>query len=220
MKLSTLGVAGISTLLGLALMSAVIAAEPGDGGRRPAFQGGRGPGPGGMMGGGRGGFRRGPAFERQLERMDTNEDDQVSEDEFVDFRLARVDDMFERRDRDDDGLISLEENERPDRPDRPNRPEIDREEVIACVRETIADFAPNADMDREERFENVDTDGNGSLSLAEVSTALETRAHEAFAKIDADDSGFITEEELKARNQDLLNVRRVVRACIQELAQA
>src|SRR5688572_29089442 len=152
MKLSTLGIAGFSALFGLAFVSAVIAAEPDDDGRRPAFQGGRGPGPGGM---GRGGFRRGPAFERQLERMDTNEDDQVSEDEFVDFRLARVDDMFERRDRDNDGLISLEENERPDRPDRPgrpDRPEIDREEVIACVRETIADFAPNADMDMEERF--------------------------------------------------------------------
>jgi Ca2+-binding EF-hand superfamily protein len=217
MKLSTLGIAGISTLLGLACMTAVIAAEPGDGNRRPAFEGGRGPGPGAMRG--RGGFRRGPAFERQLERMDTNDDDKVSEDEFVDFRLASVDEIFERRDRDDDGLISLEENERPGRPDRPNRPEPDREEVIACVRETIADFAPDADMDLEERFENVDSDGNGSLSLGEVSTALETRAHETFARIDADDDGFITREELRTHHQAQLDARRVVRACMQEVAQ-
>jgi hypothetical protein len=199
-------------------MSAVIAAEPGDR-QRPAFEGGRSAGPAGT-GDGRAGFRRGPAFERQLERMDTNEDDQVSEDEFVDFRLARVDGLFERRDRDDDGLISLEENSRPGRPDRPNRPDIDREEVIACVRETIADFAPDAGMDREERFENVDTDGNGSLTLAEVSSAIEAGAHETFAKIDADASGFVSGEELKTHRQAQSETSRVVRECVRESVQA
>lgn len=219
MKLSILGMAaGISTLLGLACMSAVIAAEPGDGDRRPAFQGSRGPGPGGMRD--RGGFRRGPALERQLERLDADDDGQVSEDEFVDARLAVVDKMFERRDRNGDGLISPEENQRPDRPDRPGRPELDREEVIACARETIAGFAPNADMDMEDRFENLDTDGSGSLSLAEVSAALATRSHEAFAKIDADGSRFITEEELKAHHQAQLETRRVLRDCAREAAQA
>lgn len=216
MKLSTLGMAvGIGALLGLASMSAVIAAEPGDGDRRPALQGGRGPGAGGGMRG-RGGFRRGPAFERQLERLDADDDGQISEDEFVDARLARLDDMFERRDRDGDGLISLEENERPDRPDRPDRPELDREEILACARETIADFAPNADIDMEERFENVDTDGSGSLSLTEVSAALATRAHEAFAQIDADANGFVTEEELEAHHQAQLETRRVLRDCVRE----
>lgn len=222
MKLSTLGIAaGISALLGLASMSAVIAAEPRDGDRRPALQGGRGPGPGGLQG--RGGFRRGPALERQLERLDADDDGQISENEFVDARLARVDDMFERRDRDGDGLISLEENERPERPDRPgrpDRPELDREEIIACVRQTIADFAPNADMDMEERFENVDTDGNGSLSLTEVSAALATRAQETFAKIDADANGFVTEAELEAHHQAQLETRRVLRDCVRETTEA
>jgi Ca2+-binding EF-hand superfamily protein len=215
MKLITIGMAGISTLLALALMNAVIAAEPADGDRRPAFEGRRGPGPGGI--GSRFGQRRGPAFARQLERMDTDDDGQISEAEFVDFRLARLDETFERRDRNDDGLIGLDENPRPERPNRPNRPDLDREDLIACVRETLADFAPNADMDFEERFENVDTDGNGSLTLAELSAALEQRAHETFARIDADDDGFITQEELKTRHQAQLDVRREVRECMREL---
>src|SRR5687767_8918613 len=118
MKLMMMGMAGISALLGLVLIDAVIAAEPADGDRRPAFEGGRGSAPGI---GGRFGQRRGRDPVRQLERMDTNDDGQISEAEFVDFRLARLDELFERRDRDDDGLIALDENPRPERPDRSNR---------------------------------------------------------------------------------------------------
>lgn len=222
MKLTTIGLAGITTLISLAVMSAVIAAEPSDGGRRPAFEGGRGPGPGPGGMGGRFGNRRGPDPERQIEHLDANDDGLVSEEEFVDSRLARLNDMFERRDRNNDGLISLDEDQRPehaDRPDRPNRPDIEREDVATCVRETITDFAPNADMDIEDRFENVDTDGNGSLTLAELSSALATRAHETFARIDADDNGFITEEELQAQREEQLETSRVVRDCIRELAE-
>jgi Ca2+-binding EF-hand superfamily protein len=153
--------------------------------------------------------------------MDANDDAAVSEEEFVEFRLSRLDELFERRDRDDDGLISLAENEGEDEGrNRPGRPEFDRDEVIACVRDTIADFAPNADMDREQRFEDVDTDGNGSLTLAEVSASLATNAHEAFARIDADVDGFITSAELKARHQAQLNVQRTIRRCVQRRTQA
>jgi Ca2+-binding EF-hand superfamily protein len=91
---------------------------------------------------------------------------------------------------------------------------------VACVRETIADFAPNADMDIEDRIENVDTDGNGTVTLAELSAGLATRAHETFARIDADDNGFITEAELQAQRQEQLDTARVVRDCVRELAEA
>ncbi|MES2626647.1 MAG: hypothetical protein V4628_15280 [Pseudomonadota bacterium] len=225
MKLLTMGITGLAALVGITLMSSVIAAVPADGAGRPAFEGGRGQGHGGGMRG-RFGGRRGPDAERQLGRMDANDDGQVSEDEFVDARLAFIDEMFERRDRDNDGLLSLDENTRPERPDRPNRadrsdrPDLDREEVIACVQETIPDFAPNADMDIEDRFEDTDTDGNGSLSLAEVSAVIEERAHEQFALIDADTDGFITDEELDAHHETQLDTRRAVRECTRELIQA
>src|SRR5687768_1361141 len=133
MKLTTMAMAGISVLFGLTSMSTVIAAEQ-DGDRRPAFEGQRGAG--GRGAGPLPGLRRGPPgarLERQLERMDTNDDGQISEEEFVELRLARVDDLFERRDRDDDGLIALDENQRPDRPTPRNRRGLDREELIACV---------------------------------------------------------------------------------------
>jgi Ca2+-binding EF-hand superfamily protein len=217
MKFSISGMAGITLLVGFAFMSAAIAAERSNGERRPAFEGSRSA-QGSDVAAGRRGARRGPTPERQLERMDANDDEQVSENEFIEFRLSRVDEQFERRDRDDDGLISHEENPRSER--RASRSELDRTEVIACVRETIPGFAPNADMDREQRFEATDTNGDGSLTLAELSAALEAQAHEAFTRIDTDEDGFITTEEFKARRQVQFQTRRAVNECVKKVIQA
>lgn len=151
--------------------------------------------------------------------MDADDDGQVSEEEFVDFRLAPLDESFERRDQDGDGLISLDENRRPNRAGRAERGELG-EDIIACARETLPDFAPEADLDFEERFENTDTDGSGSLTLSEVSAALETQAHEAFARIDADGNGFIAEEELRAQHEARLDARRELRQCARQAVQA
>jgi Ca2+-binding EF-hand superfamily protein len=164
---------------------------------------------------------------RFLERHDSDADGRVSADEFVDEQLSEIDAMFERRDANGDGVISLDEhdaprvlplprrNDRPDRP-RPERPEIDREALHACVRETIADYDPDLDRPLEELFDLVDTNGDGVLSLAEVSIALQERAHALFARIDDDGDGYLTEAEVAAHFEEQLNLRRVIQACIDE----
>jgi Ca2+-binding EF-hand superfamily protein len=225
MNIKTIGILSVSALLGVALVPAF--AQEGESG----FEG-----PGRHMRGNSAGALRGqmqapfagrrhaaPAGnpERFIERHDTDGDGQVSEEEFVDEHLQNIDEHFERRDRDGDGLISLEEHTPPARParrERPERPEIDREAVIACVRETIADYTPELDGTLEERFENVDTDGDGMLSLTEVSTALEARAHILFERLDADGDAYVTATELAAHFDAQLNLRRVLRACIREVA--
>lgn len=231
MKLKTLAMMTATALLGTALATTSLAQPRSRGGFEGAPPRGEMPGParGGMRGGPPGGAAAAQP-ERFIERHDTDADGRVSEAEFADERLAHVDEQFERRDSNGDGVISLEEHEaprgrgprasgeRPARPagDRPARPEIDREAVIACVRETIADFEPRFDDELEDAFENVDNNGDGELSLAEVSSAVEARANDLFARIDDNGDGYITESEVEAHFQAQLNVRRVTQDCVKE----
>ncbi len=170
------------------------------------FAGGEGAGPRS-----RGRGRPGGNAERILDRLDTDADGEISENEFVDVRLDRSDENFDRLDADGDGLISREEIERPDRPDRP---EIDRAAVIACVRETIADYDGTPDL--EDRFDNVDLNDDGFIDLFELSTAAEERAYVLFDRIDTNGDGFISLEELEESQEKELNLRRVIHDCIQE----
>lgn len=218
MKVKTLMIVSTTVLLGAAFLPAANAQDD-DGPRferplhgehgRPRF--GRGP-----EGQGRPGPRRpGGDPERLIETLDSDGDGFVSLDEFLDRRLARVDAEFERRDRDGDGLLSEEEARRPQRRERPHDDATEREQVIACVRETIADWAGPRDV--EDRFDVVDSDGDGYIDLAELSTALETRAHDLFDHIDADADGLISLVEVQAHQDEQINLRRVVRACIDEV---
>lgn len=237
MNTKMLGIVTVSALLGTVLSTANFAQDTTGGTEGPRHQM-RGNGAGPMRGpmqapmAGRRALAPAAQPERFIERHDTDGDGQVSESEFTDEHLQGIDEHFERRDTDGDGLISLAEHAtppprrgprgpgRPDRPERPERPEIDREAVIACVRETIADFEPQLEGPVDEIFENVDTNGDGMLSLAEVSAALEDRAHTLFSRIDSDGNGYITESEVAAHVDAQLNQRRVMQACVKEVAEA
>lgn len=151
--------------------------------------------------------------DRLVDRLDTNEDGFVDVDEFLDARLGRVDAQFERRDDDGDGLLSEDEARR--RPPRDDVDETDREQVIACVRETIADWEGPHDV--EDRFDAVDTNGDGYIDLVELSTSLEERAYVLFDRIDADGDGLLSLEEIEAHQDEQINLRRVIRACIDEV---
>lgn len=158
--------------------------------------------------------RPGGPTEILIDRLDTNADSYVDIDEFLDARLARLDKTFDRRDADGDGLLSEAEADR--RRPRPNQELTLREEVIQCVRETVADWeGPHA---VEDRFDNVDTNGDGYIDLAELSAALEARAYVLFERIDANGDGLISLEEVAAMQDYQINLRRVIRACIDEVA--
>lgn len=217
MKLKTLVILSTSALLSAAILPAATAQEGEPRFNRPAEgfdvrpqRGGehRLPGPARHRPG-----RPGGNPDMLIERLDTDGDGYIDVDEFVDARLARIDEEFDRRDRDGDGLLSEEEARRPHR--RPGDDETIREQVIACVRETIADWEGPHDV--EDRFDAVDLDGDGYIDLVELSTALEERAYDLFDRIDSNDDGLISLEEVEAFQEDEINLRRVIRACIDEV---
>lgn len=217
----TLGMLTLGALLSVSLLPASKAQDPEPSAERPGRAG-----PGIMRGalGGRDQMMRARGAERSPERfielLDSDGDGQVSSAEYLDEQLQRVDVMFERRDQNEDGLLSLEEtgprerDERPRREGRRARPELDREAIAACVRETIADYQPDTGATLEERFDSNDTTNDGQLNLEEVSTALEARALEQFARIDADGNGFLTESDLSEHFAAQQNVREKLRDCV------
>ena len=174
--------------------------EGGDEGLRPGPRGHRPGRPGGNP-------------ERLIDNLDVDGDGYVDVDEFVDARLARVDEEFDRHDRDGDGLLS-EDEARPRHRGHDEDPTI-REQVIACVRETIADWEGPQGV--EDRFDAVDLNGDGYIDLMELSKALEERAYALFDRIDSNDDGLISLEEVAAHQDDEINLRRVIRACIDEI---
>jgi len=227
MKFKNILIAGTSVLLSATLVPMTFAQDEGAGFNRPSHwaehgAGGRpeGAGPQGRGNregrpgpGGRRGPRPGGNPGMLIEHLDADGDGFVSLEEFLDQRIARADHEFERHDRDGDGLLSEDEARRPE---RPGHDATEREAVIACVRETIADWEGPADV--EDHFDAVDLDGDGYISLVEMSTALEARAHDLFDRIDSNADGLISLEEIHAHQEDEINVRRVVRACIDEIS--
>jgi len=216
MKLNKLIILGTTLLVGTALLPVAQAQDSGPG-FSPQHAGAeghqrRGPGAG------RGRHRPGhPGGNPNLliERLDSDGDGYIDEDEFLDARLARVDDQFDRRDADGDGLLSEEEASRPPRRG-PRGDTTEREEVIACVRETITDWEGPHEV--EDRFDAVDTDLDGYITLAELSTALAERAYVLFDRIDANSDGLISPEDITAHQDNELNLRRVIRACVDEVS--
>lgn len=158
--------------------------------------------------------RPGGDAERLFDHLDADADGYIDADEFIDTRLARVDRQFDRRDRDGDGLLS-EEEARRHRP-RPGDDLTEREEVIQCVRRTIADWEGPQEV--EDRFDNVDLDGDGYIDLVELSTALQERAYVLFDRIDTNGDGLVSLEEVLDFQDYQINLRRVIRACIDEVS--
>jgi Ca2+-binding EF-hand superfamily protein len=176
--------------------------------------------------GAKGHHQRGPSFgparhrpgrpgdnpKRLIGHLDTDGDGYVDEDEFIDSRLASVDEQFDRRDMDGDGLLNEDEASRPRH--RDGNPTV-REEVIACVRETIADWEGPHEV--EDHFDTVDTDGDGYISLVELSTALQERAYVLFDRIDSNGDGLISLEEVEAHQDEQIKLRRTIHACIDKV---
>lgn len=119
--------------------------------------------------GGRRGGHRGEGM-NHIARADANNDGNITREEF----LARPNEMFQRLDANNDGVISTAE--RSQRPERGERAERRGERG-----------------DRPDR-PNPDTDGNGTFSRAEF-TAM--GAH-FFERMDANNDGRVTQEEAQA----------------------
>lgn len=224
MKLRFLGIVTLSTLCALVMTDLSLAADSGTGGPSAEQRG-----PGGRMGGRRG--PGGPGFgggdpEVRVERLDTDSDGKVSLEEFLAPRLSRVDDMFSRLDSNGDGLLEQGEgrpNGRGDddsgRRQRGNRPNIDNDAMIACVQQSVPGFTPPEGPGGdgiEGRFADNDSNGDGKLSLTEVSTALTTQSEQQFGRLDTDSDGYITSTELDAQQEQRQAVAQAMRQCARQ----
>ena len=107
-----------------------------------------------------------------IERLDTDGDGQVSREEFTLSERRRRFMPFARADRDGDGAIT-------------------REEMLAGVESAARKRVQTMRERAIGRFDAMDTDGDS------VVTRLEAEDH-AFARLDADANGFVTEDEARA----------------------
>src|SRR5690606_19909449 len=133
---------------------------------------------------------------------DSDTDGKVSAEEFLSRVSSRADTLFERRDRNLDGVLTQDEQQsrrRAEAPDRKRprdqaRRERGRDALTACIQQSIPDYTAPARPGRDggvPAFDTMDADQNGSLTLAEVTTALENRALARFNELDTNSDGFI-----------------------------
>jgi Ca2+-binding EF-hand superfamily protein len=219
MKLKLLAALLTGSLIGMTLTTAGFAQDderrfggPGREGRgmMPGTQPqGQMPGPG----------MRGAGPERMLGNLDTDEDGRISADEFVDERTRQLEQLFNRRDNDGDGLLSAAESKRPDRRrgDRAQRrPAPVREAVQACIQPGDEPGAGDGPGNRADLFTDADRNGDGMLSLAELTETTASAAQTRFADLDDDGDGYITEAELTARAEAVRARGMELRECIRE----
>ncbi len=153
---------------------------------------------------------------RIFNALDTDENEIITLDEWVAKPVEKASNQFERIDTDDDGLISLEEflavgHDR----ETDERPDIDREAVRVCVQEHF-DFEIPERPDRETRFNEIDTNGDGFIDLDEYVAAKTQQATDKFHRIDEDADGGITIRELYNALKQLREIKEVRRDCIEE----
>jgi Ca2+-binding EF-hand superfamily protein len=158
-------------------------------------------------------------FDRLVRKSDGDGNGQLSKAEFVaalvDSRPERADDapqegpgaelnpeaMFDRLDRNGDGKIVLDEVPEPARErirnliglaDRDNDRALSREELRRAAQPQPA-TPPGTPEEMLERLKLADADGDGKLSPEEAPPRLQ----ENFDRIDANQDGFLDEQELK-----------------------
>ncbi|MFM7335716.1 MAG: EF-hand domain-containing protein [Tabrizicola sp.] len=125
----------------------------------------------GMGGMGMGGEGRGPMLLEMFDAIDTNTDGKVTQDELAAHRAAE----FAAADTNSDGALSAEELQ------------------AHMMAQMLA--RRSAQM-----IENMDDDGNGSLSVEEMG---EGPMADHFARIDTDNDGAISKEEAQAASEKM-----------------
>lgn len=114
------------------------------------------------------------------------------------------------------GARGNEGGDRGQRGGRPPRPELDRDDILACAQQQVPGFDPPERPDEDamdDRFADVDTNGDGSLSLSEITAATTAGAEKQFARLDTNGDGFISTAENDARQQDREKVAAAMRDC-------
>ena len=173
---------------------------------------------------GRHGGDKGFRAEAKFNRMDTDGDQLLTLTEMTDAALAKVDKKFSRKDADEDGLLSFEEATTGRHGNKPDLTEI-AEELVQCIADVKAETG-NEDIvvpsvedfkTAQQRFDDIDTSGDGFIDQAEMEASATAKAATKFAAMDSDESGDVTLEEYTAAKEKAHANRKVVRQCAREL---
>lgn len=167
---------------------------------------------------------RGKRGEKMFARLDTNEDGQISLIELSDAAAVKTENKFNRKDSDTDGLLTLEEFSQ-----NHGRPNLDlatiAEDIVQCVADLKADtenediIVPSADdfVNKEDKFNAMDTSTDGNLDLAEFQEAKIIMVNDAFTLMDGDESMGVSLEEFEAFQNTRKATRRAIHQCVNEL---
>lgn len=157
-------------------------------------------------------------------KLDINEDGMLSFDEMLSPALLRAEKKLSKKDTDEDGFISFEEYITTQNGTKPDLSEI-ADEIVQCVADVKAETGnddievPSADQFKslEEKFSAIDTSGDGLISLDELQAKVTEKITNAFNNKDANEDGFVSEEEFKTRNGSNRATRRAIRSCVEEI---
>ncbi len=172
------------------------------------------------------------AFERgkrgggaSFQRMDTNLDGTLSLDEITLPMTEKVAKMLTHKDTDEDGSISFEEYNLSRGGDSKTDLSAIADDIVQCVADVKAETnddnitVPSADqfLSPQARFDDIDTNIDGLLSLEELQAKATAKGSSAFDNMDADDNGEVSEDEFNTAKDSRKATRKVIRQCISEI---
>jgi len=157
-------------------------------------------------------------------RLDVDLDGQLSLEEMTTPKLAKAEKKLARKDSDEDGLLSFEEYQQSRRNSEVDLSEF-AEEIVQCVSDVKDETAnedilvPSADqfLSAQDKFNAIDTSGDGFISLDELQTKVTTKVAAMFEQVDTNADGFISEDEYLAAKAVRSATKKAIRQCIEDI---
>ncbi len=147
-----------------------------------------------------------------LKHLDVDGDGVISLAEFVDARLIRAENRFNRRDDNGDGFITEDEIGRNGEPPSDEQ----RAEFRECLEQELGIELPEP-PEPGSRFDEADANGDGAIDLAEALAVAEQAAESRFNAIDGNADGVLDTEELAAAVRKGRAVREARRSCREQV---
>lgn len=165
------------------------------------------------------------AFAAGAERAkkDTNGDGAIDLTEMIDAATAKTERRFDRKDADDDGLVTFDEYIASGRASTDLT--LYADEIIECVADLKEELGsetiqvPSVDDFKtpQEKFDSVDSDLDGMVTLDEAILNATNKATMKFNLLDADEDGLVTKEEKRALHSENKGTRKALKQCIDEV---